>query len=286
MPYVLEFLELWNNPAVVLELFDAIVKPILTYTSEVWCQQFTKQISNTDIQKCDSLEFEKLHNTICKQILGVGKYSNNLAARLELGRTPISMFVKRQVLNYWNKLEKSPHDSILYNCLLSEKSVHNQNIASWYTVVVNTMGDNMCNIDNINEKYIVSVALKNEQVLKQNIVEYLEKISSSTAGYKMRTYGKIKTVVKMEPYMMSKLNKSEKIQISKFRVGDHNLHIETGRHCKPKTPIDKKTCCNCNKVEDEVHFLVDCLLYDEPRVKYKFIAPHGYHDSTAKFVEI
>ena len=38
----------------------------------------------------------------------------------------------------------------------------------------------------------------------------------------MRTYGKIKTVVKMEPYLMSKLNKSEKIQISKFRVGDHN----------------------------------------------------------------
>ena len=84
---------MWNNPAVVLKLFDAIVKPILTYTSEVWCQQFTKQISNTDIQKCDSLEFEKLHNTICKHILGVGKYSNNLAARLELGRTPISMFV-------------------------------------------------------------------------------------------------------------------------------------------------------------------------------------------------
>ena len=56
------------------------------------------------------------------------------------------------------------------------------------------MGDNMCNIDNINKKYIVSVALnmlKNEQVHKQNIVEYLEKISSSKAGYKMRTYGKI-----------------------------------------------------------------------------------------------
>ena len=72
------------------------------------------------------------------------------------------------------------------------------------------MGDNMCNIDNINKKYIVSVALnmlKNEQVHKQNIVEYLEKISSSKAGYKMRTYGKIKTVVKMEPYL-SKLNKS------------------------------------------------------------------------------
>ena len=52
-------LKLWNNPAVVLKLFDAIVKPILIYTSEVWCQQLTKQISNTDIQKCDSLKFEK-----------------------------------------------------------------------------------------------------------------------------------------------------------------------------------------------------------------------------------
>ena len=118
-----------------MKLFDAIVKPILTYACDVWCQEFIKQISNADIHKCDSLEFKNLYNTMCKQILGVGKYSNNLATGLELGRLPISIFIlKKRVLKYWNKLEKCSHESVLYNCLLSEKSVHNQNMSSWYTI--------------------------------------------------------------------------------------------------------------------------------------------------------
>ena len=79
-----------------MKLVDAIVKPILSYASDVWCQQFIKQIYNANIHKCDSLAFEKLYNTTCKQILGVGKYNNYLAARLELGRLSISMFNKKK----------------------------------------------------------------------------------------------------------------------------------------------------------------------------------------------
>ena len=58
----------------------------------------------------------------------------------------------------------------------------------------------------------------------------------------------------------------EKIQIRKFRVGDHNLNIETGWHGGPKTPTKKRTCCKCGTVVDEIHFFVDCL-YDEPRIR-------------------
>ena len=64
------------------------------------------------------------------------------------------------------------------------------------------------------------------------------------------------------------------------------MHIETGRHCKPKTPIEKRTFCKYGSVQDEIHFFVDCLLYDEPRVKYKLIETHGNKDFTTKFVEI
>ena len=92
------------------------------------------------------------------------------------------------------------------------------------------MGDSMCDADKINKKCIDLVASNNVQVHKQNIVEYLDKAGSITESYKIGTYAKIKKVLKVEPYLMSKLNKREKIQISKFRVGDHNLHIETGRH--------------------------------------------------------
>ena len=46
----------------------------------------------------------------------------------------------------------------------------------------------------------------------------------------------------------------------------------------------RATCCKCGSVEYEIHFFVDSLLYDEPRVKYKLIETHGNKDSTTQFV--
>ena len=94
--------------------------------------------------------------------------------------------------------------------------------------------------------------------------------SGSTEGYKIGTYAKIKKVLKMEPYLMSKLNKREKKQISKFRVGDHNLRIETGRHCKPKTPIEKKLVANVAQLKMKYIFLltVYCVMNQELSISW------------------
>ena len=54
---------------------------------------------------------------------------------------------------------------------------------------------------------------------------------------------------------MSELNQREKIKISTFRVGDHNLHMESGRHRKHETPNEKRNCCKCGSVEVEIIFL-------------------------------
>ena len=48
-------------------------------------------------------------------------------------------------------------------------------------------------------------------------------------------------------------------------------YIETGRHCKPKMPIEKRTCYKIAQLKMKYIFFVDCLLYDEQRVKYKLI---------------
>ena len=51
---------------------------------------------------------------------------------------------------------------------------------------------------------------------------------------------------------------------SKFRVRNHNLKIETGRFTIPKTPEDLRICdhCSLNSVENEMHVLFHCDLYD------------------------
>ena len=51
--------------------------------------------------------------------------------------------------------------------------------------------------------------------------------------------------------------------VAKLRSGNHDLRIETGRHCVPKIPENVKICqhCSSNNIEKEIHFIFDCSLH-------------------------
>ena len=54
---------------------------------------------------------------------------------------------------------------------------------------------------------------------------------------------------------------------AKFRIGNYSLRIESGRFTIPKTPEDLRICdhCSLNSVENEMHVLFQCDLYDDLR---------------------
>ena len=51
----------------------------------------------------------------------------------------------------------------------------------------------------------------------------------------------------------------------KLRISSHKLKIETGRY--ENIPRDEMLCslCNCNRIEDETHFLLDCPSFSSIR---------------------
>ena len=52
----------------------------------------------------------------------------------------------------------------------------------------------------------------------------------------------------------------------KSSCSSHRLDIETGRWTKPnKSPIDARKCKMCNVLEDEYHFILECVLYSDIR---------------------
>ena len=73
---------------------------------------------------------------------------------------------------------------------------------------------------------------------------------------KLRTYGIFKKEVREEPYLRIVKNVRERISMSKFRLSNHKLMIEKGRHRN----LDKtmRICPFCTSVEDEIHFLLKC----------------------------
>ena len=59
--------------------------------------------------------------------------------------------------------------------------------------------------------------------------------------------------------------------MTKLRSSSHILEIERGRYTKPKTEISNRLCPVCKVVKDEVHFLIDCKLYNQERAQLFYV---------------
>ena len=68
-----------------IHLFDSLVKPILTYTSDFWC--CLKLPKNNPI--------ENIHISFYKDLLGIQRQTPNLGVLLELSRIPLNISAKR-----------------------------------------------------------------------------------------------------------------------------------------------------------------------------------------------
>ena len=68
----------------------------------------------------------------------------------------------------------------------------------------------------------------------------------------------------MENYLLRIKNSKVRVQVSKFRLSNHKLMIETGRH--RKLAKENRICpfCPCS-VETEIHFLFHCPVYSQRR---------------------
>ena len=63
---------------------------------------------------------------------------------------------------------------------------------------------------------------------------------------------------------------THKKTLNKLRPGNHRLRIEAGRHTIPKTPENLRICsfCHLNEIENELHFILYCHLYDSERSNF------------------
>ena len=85
---------------------------------------------------------------------------------------------------------------------------------------------------------------------------------------KLRTFRKVKTIenYKCEDYLRQVTNIWHRITLTKLRLSNHKLAIETGRYVRPYKKPGERICPICKKdEEDEIHFLTLCPEYQEKR---------------------
>ena len=84
-------------------------------------------------------------------------------------------------------------------------------------------------------------------------------------GNKIRTYRLFKNGCYTEAFLTDNIPKVYRRTLSFLRSGNLPLEIETGRYSN--VTLQERICklCNSNVIEDEIHFTVDCQLYDDIR---------------------
>ena len=202
---------------------------------------------------------ETLYLSFCKQLLGVQKQTTNTGVLLELGLIPLYLHAKMNALKNWNRIAKlktantitsQSYINALNNELFWPRQV--QLILSEIGMLEIFLADNICHM---------KIFQRLKDIFHQNSFSQISEQNS-----KLRTYKHLKTEIGFEEYIELITNEKERIMLTKFRLSNHQLMIEKGRHMN----IDKEErfCPMCpNLIEDETHFLIMCKAYKKEREK-------------------
>ena len=247
-----------THVGITLHLLDSLVKPILMYMSDFWGG--LKPIE----EKYNPIE--KFHYMACKQVLGVQKQTANVGVLLELGRVPLQNFAIKAAIKNWERIRKGGVNAILWN---SHVGAVREGFP-WITHIKSIIQS--CGLEGLSadrtrkNKHPFIHKILHEKRCGEFCRDALRGIGSPDG--KLRTYALFKRDSGCEKYLHEIKNAALRQSLTKFRLSNNVLNIEKGRHTVPKTPRGKRFCPFCpGRVEDEVHFLMECPVYRAPRVE-------------------
>ena len=116
-----------------------------------------------------------------------------------------------------------------------------------------------------NDKLPVDISSVSKILINTQERNWLNQLPSKP---KLRFYTLFKNTLNVENFVKYNLTPSERSLVSQYRMGILPLAIETGRFQGVK--LEERLCifCNSGAVEDEVHFMFDCSLYNDLREEF------------------
>ena len=254
----------------ILQLFDTLLKPILTYGSEVW------GTANYDV-------IEKFYLTFIKQSVGVKSSTNTCMVFAETGRYPLSVAIKKSIIKYWLKVIQSEDKKFINITYIKMK----QSNCSWVSYVKEILYNT--GFAEIWENQEVINGARFVQLFEQRSMDmYMQSCHEDIQlSSRCRLYKELKDNHEMEPYLQRNINRALRITLTKLRLSSHKLLVERGRWLKPKIEYGNRLCTLCSKIDiqDEYHVLMVCPHYTILRKKY--IKAYYYERlSMYKFIQL
>ena len=240
-----------------LKLIECVIEPIALYGSEVW-GPLTKQ----DFPQWDKHPIETLHAELCKTILHVQRKTTNNACRAELGKYPLIIKIQKRAINFWTHLKLSDPLSYHYQAMQYQE-VTNRNPL---TQLILRLKSQTCPTNTAQEQN--TSPIRPNQItkqLKENYISYWQ--TQTKAQSKMQCYLALNRQYTIADYLSMVTDQQLKRTLTKYRLSEHSLAIEKGRHRKTWLPAEQRLCSHCtlNEPETELHFLTKCEKYKHIR---------------------
>ena len=217
----------WTPVDVKLMVFDACVFKALLYGVECW-----GNISFLE-KKLQDLEIKAL-----KTILHVKKGTTNDLIYHELRRPSIVTTIKDLQYNFFKKLGEIHEDAAIVK------------------TIINKCGG--CRMI----RYYENLNGKNAE---RDISERYTKIAESQSS--MCVYYRELDLMEKSDIYSSMLYDYYRIIITRWRLSNHSLNIETGRYTRPYTERTERICTLCtSSIEDEHHVIFVCPRYEDIRL--------------------
>lgn len=241
-------------------LFDSLIKPILTYASQIWLPYTSVGKSLISINQNDESAnahlivnsakdcFELLHLRFLKWCLGVHKKASNIGCYGDTGRVPIGISVIDSSLKYFRRvssLSTSDPNSLVGKSFLEQQQLNLDWFRTWNSVSEAT-----------------SDQLHGQSLVMSKFTEEWE--SKRLTQNKLTFYNNVKTSFGFEHYLVCK-NATSRKSITRFRLSAHDLNIERGRYIKKgKQPsLTDRVCRFCCLEEDRSNLeLLEVQLVD------------------------
>ena len=238
-------------PSMMFYIYNSALKPILCYASDVW------GFSSKGRTMMDKFFLQQL-----KYTLGIRQSASTLLVIGETGQILPSVNCDYNIMTYFNRLMHMNDNTIVKQVFNELESLHKLGFSNWYSNANGLISKYNLNLNHDQNIFKIVTKLSVEDSYKRN---WFSKIHDSISNPIARTYKHIKLTFGTEKYLHHIQNFRVRKSITQLRTSTHKLLIETSRHQKHTPDISERNCKTCNTLEDEIHFLTSCSMFEEER---------------------
>ena len=238
-------------PVLKCTLFDALVRPILSYCCEIWVI-----LGGKGALQC----LEQVYIQFLRQLLGVPPRTSSKLVYAEFGKLPLKHSWLQQCLRYFSRLQQMNEHRL---CKVAFRADMRLGLG-WFAGLRDVLREYDICMPRSLENFDLTSSCR---ALKDKFI--LQGMTADQDSHLQCTYFSFKTEYRCEPYITQSKSQTVRSTIARFRTGCHDwLQVGVGRH----RHVDHKerrcpSCPDC--VEDEMHAIFHCRSFTSQRLDYE-----------------